>query len=179
MPLNRFFLSCRTCGSTLGTIADYFSRGHWLLSLVSRFKTCPAIRSVGIILKQLSIIPTLHSDIISDVTVMLSSHSDARLGLMKKTTKTFFSGMFHLFGDCFSLRYCDSFVICEFVVYFFAKWLFLLCVAFCCVLRYVACLLCVALCCVLRYVVVGMRSCVCSVLLGFQVASDNVRANGK
>ena len=63
-----------------------------------RFKTCPAIRSVGIILKQLSIIPTLHSDIISDVTVMLSSHSDARLGLMKKTTKTFFSGMFHLFG---------------------------------------------------------------------------------
>lgn len=56
---------------------------------MSRFKTCPAIRSVGIILKQLSIIPTLHSDIISDVTVMLSSHSDARLGLMKKTTKTF------------------------------------------------------------------------------------------
>lgn len=70
-------------------------------------------------------------------------------------------------------------MICQFVVYFFAKWLFLLCVAFCCVLRYVACLLCVALCCVLRYVVVGMRSCVCSVLLGFQVASDNVRANGK
>ena len=60
---------------------------------------------MGIILKQLSIIPTLHSDIISDVTVMLSSHSDARLGLMKND-KTFFSGMFHLFWDCFSLSLC-------------------------------------------------------------------------
>ena len=103
VSLNRFFLSCRTCGSTLGTIADYFSRGHWLLSLrlVSRFKTCPAIRSVGIILKQLSIIPTLHSDIISDVTVMLSSHSDARLGLMKNDDKNVFFGNVSSFWGLF------------------------------------------------------------------------------
>jgi hypothetical protein len=57
-----------------------------------RFKTCPAISSVGIILNHLSIIPTLHCDIISDVTVMLSSHSDARLGLMKNDDKNVFFG---------------------------------------------------------------------------------------